>query len=341
MNRKVSRLLAGVATTAMLLSFGVTSASAVDATVTVKISVKPVVSATGEQWVDGTLSATASVAGTVDFLVDGTVLAGCAALPTSATAPFTAVCTPWKPAKGGVTVNITATLTPTDKALAKVTSATVAHPIGTPINASQFPISIYADTIVASGFNDKTADGADKTGLKSKVATGTQPYLNNAGCSITNYFVQGQTIVWRVWANDASDGGVVLTDKNAEVTLTVPGIKDPLKMAYGDHSGQAFWTVPLTTGAGKQYNSLGVIDFTVTVTRLAAPAVTREDKTTKYVAVKKNGKLVKVDGKPVYKPVKVKTTVIVKPAVLSSTVGYFKPLWVSPASQVTLVAVPA
>jgi hypothetical protein len=332
MNRIATRVLAGTAAAAMISALGISAASAVTATITVKVGSKPVVNAAGTVLVDGTITATANVAGSVAFLSSGTAIKGCEAVTTTASGTsFVALCAPWQPAAAGK-VDLTAVLTPADAAIAKVTSPVVAWVIGTPINTlGDEPISIYMDTVNGTG-----------PGAYISTATSGPAYNAATGCVILNQFVQGQMIVFRLYANDFSRGGAPLTGKDAAISLKIAGWDTPVALSYGDHAGTAFWAAGFKTGPGF-YNTLGTIGFKVNITLIEKPAVTKEVMVTKYVKMlnKKTKKPLKVNGAYVWKPVKTKGTEIVMPAVLGRTVSFDSTTWGPTTSNLTLNAAPA
>ena len=134
-----------------------------------------------------------------------------------------------------------------------------------------------------------------------------------------------------------------MTKDNAKVTVTVAGVEKPLELTWSNHSGAAFWAVQMTTGtpgSGKQYTTLGAIKYTVNVTTLASAAVTKKVTVNDYQPIKKNGKLVKVNGVVAYKLVKVSKTVIVKPEVVDKVYSFSPDNWPS-TSLLQLIAAPA
>ncbi len=319
----MKRIMSGTAVGAMILgsiaAFGVTTASAATTTPTVVLSGGSAVFGISP----GTITATASVAGAVTFTAGGAAITGCSAAPTATVAPFIALCT-WTPTAAGAT-NLGATFTPTDTTdFATATAATLAVVVGSPVQGTTpNPISIYVDTIVASG------------------ATGVLAPEFGAGCEITSEFIVGQTIVFRVYGNDAALGGAVLTPLNVSTaTVTIPGVATPLALSYGNHGGVAFWTAPLKTGtATGLYDTLGIINYKVTFNTIAVPAVTKKVHATKLVAMLKNGKHVIVNHKVVMHRVGYTKTVVLTPAVAGG-VGSFSSNF-NPLSQPTLNAVPA
>jgi hypothetical protein len=261
------------------------------------------------------LIATTSVAGTVNFTAGGTTITGCASVATSTASPFLATCQ-WTPAASGP-ISLGATFTPTDATdNASSTAAPIAEIVAVPVQGNpNSPISLYVDTIVASG------------------STGALAPVFGAGCEITSEFIVGQTVVFRVYGNDFALGGAVLNPLNvSSATVTIGGVATPLNLTYGNHGGVAFWTAPLATGtAAGQYNTLGIIPYQVTVKTIAVPAVTKKVKATKLVAKT-------INGKSVMQRVTYVKTVVVTPAVPGAT-GVFQSNF-NPLSQATLNAVP-
>lgn len=315
----MKKLISVVAIGAMVLggiSFvGVASASAAT-TPTIKLTdPKAIIN------IHSTIIATASVPGNVNFTLGGVTITGCSASATTTATPFVATCS-WTPTVAGATT-LGATLTPTDA----VTYTTAAAPVinelvAAPVQGNPGPIFLYVDTILASG------------------STGALAPVFGAGCEITNEFIVGQTIVFRVYGNDADLGGATLTPLNvSSATVTVAGVATPLTLSYGNHGGIAFWSAPLKTGPAPLYNTLGVINYKVTFNTIAVPAVTKKVKATKFVVLRRNGKPVVVNGKVVYHKVSYLKTVVVTPAVAGAT-GTFQSNF--PTSSIaTLNAVPA
>jgi hypothetical protein len=292
--------------------FGVATASASTTTPTITLTDPKAIFNNGST----TIVATASVAGTVNFTLAGTTITGCGAEATTTATPFIATCS-WTPAAAGATT-LSATLTPTDatdytSATAPVINEIVAAPVQ---GTTTSPISLYVDTILASG------------------STGALAPKFGTGCEITNEFIVGQTIVFRVYGNDADLGGVALTSQNvSSATVTVGGVATPLKLAFGNHSGVAFWTAPLPTGAAAGlYNTLGVISYKVTFNTDAVPAVVKSERFTKIV-------ITTVNGKRVAKRVAYHKNVTVTPAV-PGAVGTFASGFTA-SSVATLNALPA
>lgn len=266
------------------------------------------------------INGTASAAGTVEFTVNGKVVAGCEAVATATVTPFVAKCS-WVPAKSGVTV-ITGKFTPTDAAnFAAAVSNTLNVNIGVPVQGIVSPIHIYVDTVLASGTSGPLAP---RFGVS---------------CAIQSEYIVGQGIVFRVYANNADHGGVVMdTTNTAKAFIEIAGVKDPIQMSYGNHSGAAFWTGVLRTGTNPgQYNTLGIINYKVTM--VAKDSTTMKVLSTKLVAKMENGKrVVGSDGRTVYERVSYYRTVKLS-VPLKGAVGTWKSNFM-PASQLTLVALP-
>ena len=182
------------------------------------------------------------------------------------------------------------------------------------------PIHIYVDTVLASG------------------TSGALGPRFGVSCAITNEYIIGQGIVFRVYANNSDQGGAVMDSKNtAKAYIEIAGIKDPLQLTYGNHTGIAFWTAILKTGAAPLYNTLGVINYKVTM--VAKDSTTMKVLATKLVAQVVNGKrVIGADGKSVYDRVSYYRTVSVSPALKGAT-GTFTPNWTA-ASLLTLFALP-
>ena len=235
------------------------------------------------------INGTASAPGSVAYSVNGKVVSGCEAVPTTTVAPFVAKCS-WIPAASGTTV-ITGAFTPTDVAgFAPAASNNLNVKIGIPVQGIVSPLHIYVDTVLASGSTGALA-----------------PRFN--GCAIMNEFMVGQTIVFRVYANNADQGGAVMDSSNtSKAFIEVAGIKDPIAMSYGNHSGVAFWTAVLKTGAAPLYSTIGVINFKVTM--IAKDSTTMKVLSTKLVRKLEDGKRVlDASGRTVYERVSYYRTV--------------------------------
>ena len=226
------------------------------------------------------INGNASSAGAVAFSVNGKVVTGCEAVPTTTVTPFVAKCS-WIPAASGTTA-ITGTFTPADAAnFAPVTSGALNVKIGLPVQGVISPIHMYVDTVLASGSTGALA-----------------PRFN--GCAIMNEFMVGQTIVFRVYANNSDQGGAVMDSSNTtKAFIEVAGVKDPIQMAYGNHSGVAFWTAVLKTGAAPLYSTIGVINYKITM--VAKDSSTMKVLSTKLTPRMENGKRVlNASGATVY-----------------------------------------
>jgi len=130
----------------------------------------------------------------------------------------------------------------------------------------------------------------------------------------------------------------VMDSKNtAKAYIEIAGVKDPIVLNYGNHSGIAFWTAVLKTGAAPLYNTLGVINYKVTI--IAKDSSTMKVLSTKLAARVIDGKrVIGDDGRQVYDRVSYYRTVSVSPALKGAT-GTFIPNW-TVASMLTLFALP-
>lgn len=266
------------------------------------------------------INGTASAAGTVAFSVNGKVVTGCEAVATTTVTPFVAKCS-WVPAAAGATV-ITGTFTPTDAVnFAPATGNTLNVKIGVPVQGVVSPIHIYVDTVLASGTSGPLAP---RFGVS---------------CAVQSEYIVGQGIVFRVYANNADQGGAVMDSSNtAKAYIEIAGVKDPIQMSYGNHSGAAFWTGVLRTGTNPgQYNTLGVINFKITM--VAKDSTTMKVLSTKLVPRMENGKRVlNATGGTVYDRVSYYRTVKLDIPLKGAT-GTWQSNFM-PASQLTLFALP-
>ena len=264
--------------------------------------------------------ATASTAGNVAFSAAGAVIKGCETVATTTVTPFVAKCS-WVPAAAGPTV-LGGTLTPTDTAtFTSVTAAPFTAKVGVPVQGVVSPIHLYVDTVLASG------------------ATGVLAPKFGGGCAITSQYIVGQTIVFRVYGNNSDQAGAVMDSSNtAKAYIEVAGVKDPLPLSYGNHSGVAFWTGVLKTGtAAGLFNTLGVISFKVTM--IAKDETSVKVLTTKLSRKIVNGAQVKdSSGHLVYERVPSYRTVVVDPPMPGAVATWSSNF--TPASQLTLYAVP-
>lgn len=194
-------------------------------------------------------------------------------------------------------VSASADTTTTTTTAAPTTTTTQAPPVQ---GAAPVALALTVDTVVASGM------------------TGTLAYAYPlAGCAMTNEFLVGQTVVFRMWGNDVSTGGQPLTSANVlSAIITIPGVTTPVAMAYGNHGTAAYWTGAWkTTG----YPTMGAVKFSLVVTTYSTPAVTKQVSYQAKVAYQ-----VKVNGKMVtkYHTVTRTKTVVVTPAVPSGSQTY-------------------
>lgn len=266
------------------------------------------------------ITATASVPGSVAFSAAGKVIVGCEAVPTTSASPFVAKCS-WVPAAAGATA-LTAALTPTDTSIAKVNSATLNVKVGVPVQGVISPIHMYVDTVLGSG------------------TTGALAPRFGVSCAITSEYLVGQTIVFRVYANNADWGGAVMDSSNtAQAYIEVSGWPTKIPLTYGNHSGVSFWTGVLKTGTGNgMYSTLGLISFKVTM--VAKDTTTMKVLSTKLVAKVVDG-VRQVDpstGRTIYDRVSYYRTVPVSPALKGAT-GTWSSNFAA-YSQLTLYAVP-
>ena len=130
----------------------------------------------------------------------------------------------------------------TAPALGRGTTATTTLVKGLPVGgAGPHQIVLYVDTVTGGG-TPKPA----------------------ATCLQENQFVQGQLVVFRMYAFDVTSGGLALTDRNTQAAyVTIPG-KGKIPLAYEDHSKEhlpAYWEVPWSS---KGY-PVGTVNFTVTI----------------------------------------------------------------------------
>lgn len=268
-----------------------------------------------------TINGTASSVGVVKYMLGGTVITGCDAVATTTVAPFVAKCA-WVPAAAGAAV-LTGEFTPQDSTLTKATSNTLSVKIGVPVQGVISPIHIYVDTVLASG---STGDLA--------------PRFNS--CAITNEYLLGQTIVFRVYANNADQGGAVMDSSNtAKAFIEVAGVTAPVALTYGNHSGVAFWTGILKTGEAEGlYKTLGVINYKITL--IAKDSDSMKVLSTKMVAKKSADGARITDpttGRTVYDRITYYRTVKVSPALMGATGTWSSNF--TQTSQLSLFAVPA
>lgn len=289
-----------------LLSAGIGSAQAADSTLILSggngvFGLAPII-----------INGTASSVGAVKYFAGGVAIVGCEAVATTAVTPFIAKCA-WTPAASGPVV-LTGVFTPTDTVLKTANSNPLAVKVGLPVQGNESPIVIYADTVLSSGMT-----GA----LAPKFGT---------GCAITSQYMVGQTIVFRIYANNADLGGAPMDSSNTEKAyIEVAGVKEPIMLKYGNHSGTAFWTAILKTGASPLYNTLGIIHYSVTIVGKSTSKV--KTLATKRVAVKDAAGAITYQYVSYYR-----TRTLRNP--IAGAINTFTPSWAAEASMLTLYAVP-
>ena len=299
------KLIAGAVIAAFGIA-GIAPAVAADAaTITLTGGSKAVVNALPD-----TLVATTNSAGLVEYKADGSVIAGCEKVPTTTVTPFVARCT-WLPTVAAK-VNLSAVFTPADTTVEAVTSAAVVALVGSPTQGVVSPINIYADTVLASG----------STGVLAP---------RFSACAVQSEYLLGQKIVFRVYANNADLGGAVMDNTNtAKAYIEIAGVKDPIQLTYGNHSGISFWTGVLATGtAAGQYSTLGIINYKITM-------VSKDITTAKVLATKRVATT--VDGKTEWKWQSYYTNKKLKWPIIGAT-GTLVPNWTA-TSLLTLYAAP-
>lgn len=302
------KVLASAVVAALGLAVAVSPAQAADApTVVLTGGSKAVVGSVAD-----TLVATTNSAGVVTFNAEGKLIVGCDKIATTTVAPFIARCT-FAPTVA-VPTNLTAVFTPADTTLAAVTSAVVVAKVGKAIQGEISPINIFVDTVLASG----------STGVLAP---------RFSACAVQSEYLLGQTIVFRVYANNADLGGAVMDNTNtAKAFIEVSGFKDPLPLSYGNHSGTAFWTAVLKTGtAAGQYSTLGIINYKITM-------VAKDITVAKVLATRRVP--VTVDGVTTYKWQSYYRTKKLSWPIIGAT-GTYTPAWAATTSLLTLYAPPA
>ncbi len=306
----MKKILGGVLISALALTGGASPVFAADPATLVISGGKDAVITLGPVVVTGT----ASVAGKVEFKAAGVTIKGCEAVATTTVAPFVAKCS-WQATKNVLTA-LTGVLTPTDTTIAPVTSPANNVTPGVNVQGDVVsPINIFVDTVLASG------------------TTGVLAGRFGVSCAVTSQYILGQTIVFRVYANNADLGGAAMDSTNtAKAYIEVAGVKDPITLSYGNHSGSAFWTGVLKTGPAPLYNTLGIINYKITM--VAKDQTTAKTLATKRVAVKDA-----TTGKTTYQYVSYYRTVKLKNPLKGAT-GVLTPTWAAATSMLTLYAVP-
>jgi len=98
---------------------------------------------------------------------------------------------------------------------------------------------------------------------------GTVKLPPNAACSMSNLFLRGEVVVFRMFGVHITTGGNDLTNVTVKYAyVTIPGV-GRLPMSYGSHGTVSFWSVPWGPIA-KKY-PLGVVNFVVTVVTNPVP----------------------------------------------------------------------
>lgn len=265
-----------------------------------------------------TINATANNVGNVKFFAGGVAIVGCEAVPTTTVAPFVAKCA-WIPAAAGP-VALGGTFTPSDTAAFSAVDAAVFNvKVGVPVQGVVSPIHIYVDTVLASG------------------STGALAPRFGVGCTISSEYIIGQTIVFRVYANNADQGGAVMdTNNTAKAFIEIAGVKDPIAMSYGNHSGVAFWTAVLKTGAAPLYSTLGIISYKITM--VAKDTTTMKVLSTKLVPKMLDGKRVIENGRAAYERVSYYRTIALSSALKGPTATWASNF--TDTSKLTLYALP-
>jgi hypothetical protein len=158
-------------------------------------------------------------------------------------------------------------------------------------------------------------------------------------CAVTSQYILGQTIVFRVYANNADQGGAVMDSSNtAQAYIEVSGWPTKVPLTYGNHSGVAFWTGVLATGTGNgKYSTLGLMNYKITM--VAKDSSSMKVLSTKLVARVVNGvRQVDDSGRTIYDRVSYYRTVPVSPALKGATGTWSSNF--NTNSQLTLYAVP-
>lgn len=314
MKRSIAGFIVGSLTLTLGMMIGAAPAQAAEAS---KLTI------TGGNGVFGldpaTITGTASVPGIVKFTVGGDIIKGCEAVATTTEIPFTAKCA-WAPAAAGAAV-LGGLLTPSDSSnFATAEAVPLNVKVGAPVQGIVSPIHIYVDTVLGSG------------------TSGVLAPRFGVSCAVSSEFIVGQTIVFRVYANNEDLGGAVMDSSNtAKAYIEVAGVKTPIQMSYGNHTGAAFWTGVLKTGtATGLYNTLGLISFKITM--VAKDTTSVKVLSTKSIPKVVDGVVQRSGGKIVYESVRVYKDVKVSPALKGAT-GNWQSNFMA-ASQLTLFAVP-
>ena len=307
MKRFMSSVAVAVLTLACVAAFGVTAASAAQTTPTIVLT-----STTGAVYgvSNGVVTATTSVAGTVDFMIGTTTVTGCGAAATTTVSPFTAICSWAATANGPVTFN--ATFTPTDATdYSTATAKPLVVTVVAPMEAGNQFLSFTVDTVVGFG----SAKGSTTSG----------------GCGLENSFGQGATVVFRMWGIDNMTGTPLLANNVQSVVIQdLPGVTTAPAMSYSPNDG--YWTYGWFTTST---TPTGVVPYQVVVTLNPVNPVY---KTVTKAEIKYH--FVKVAGKRVKLPYVVHVSVKVLVSATMPAESYtFTDSGLASESQLTITAV--
>ena len=151
--------------------------------------------------------------------------------------------------------------------VASASTTTTTAPVAPPFQSGNRYLSVNVDTVMGAG----------------------SPGSVGAGCYMTNNFIQGQTVVFRMWGIDNNTGGPLtgspLTNANVQsvVIKDLPGVTPAPQMIYNTRDG--YFTFGWKTSAA---TATGIVPFKVTVTLAPTKA------TYKIVKVKVGGKMTRV-----------------------------------------------
>jgi hypothetical protein len=237
MRRLFTMMAAGAMALGSIAIIGATGASAATTvpTLTLKSTVGPVLGVSA-----GTITATASVAGTVAFLIGTTPVTGCTAVATATATPFTAICT-WTPTANGL-VTFNATLTPTDATDFSTATATLPVTVVAPFSTGNQYMSLSVDQVTGGG----SPTGSTSAG----------------SCSVESLYGQGAMVVFRMWGIDNTSGAPLLsTNVKSAVIEDLPGATAPVALAYS--TGDGYWTYGWKTSTA---TPVGAVPYKVVVT---------------------------------------------------------------------------
>ncbi len=90
------------------------------------------------------------------------------------------------------------------------------------------------------------------------------------GCSMTNEFIVGQVVVFRLWGVEVPSGGSALTGATVKsAVVMIPGVAAPIPFVYGSHGTVSYWTAAWPTAG---YPNLGAVAFQVKLVTQPIPA---------------------------------------------------------------------